>query len=90
MNSFRKTAIIEFAFVCLYFLVRKEPRIYLHEEWVVTPEGTVTTCCQILQFLAPAVSAIWRHFSANWLHDAGIHNSSIICRVRKRKTLVEY
>ena len=25
MNSFRKTAIIEFAFVCLYFLVRKEP-----------------------------------------------------------------
>ena len=25
MNSFRKTAILEFAFVCLYFLVRKEP-----------------------------------------------------------------
>ena len=25
MNTFRKTAIIEFTFVCLYFLVRKEP-----------------------------------------------------------------
>ena len=25
MNTSRKTAIIEFTFVCLYFLVRKEP-----------------------------------------------------------------
>ena len=28
MNTFRKTAIIEFTFVCLYFLVLKEPFWY--------------------------------------------------------------